>query len=697
MSPKNPKVSYAVAAARLTDGAFPQPEQSFKPLFLGHIQSVGWFALFTWLVIGTIVWVEWAGRDTNWDLLNYHLYVGMAADGSRMGRDFFPASIQSYLSPYGYVPFYKMYVAGWSDRTIALVLASFQASAIAAIYGLAGFIFRQPAPADVMKRQACALLAFLSPVFLQTLGTTFVDGTCAAILLLGLWIAAAGNFRYAKRRDAAFLVAGFLFGASAAIKLTTAPILVVAIPVICWLVYRRDQRLGSIFWLITSSAAGFLVCYAPWGIKLWREFGNPFFPFFNSLFRSDDFPLYSFHHARFIPDSLLEYLIRPFRMVLPENQIYTETIAPDFRYAALCVMALVAGTTAVYFQTTSSSKKLNNKVVQSNKTLPLILLCTFIVVWFVSLAVSGNGRYMTPVGLLVALPLIWIAFKLPLQAKRRNSYGWLAITALIALQVHLIVNSTEARWNGAPFNGKWFEVEVPSALLDKPGLFLVDEAQSLSFLAAFVNPGSAFVNTGGQHILSLHGPGGSRLKDLISKWDGSIFSLSQINVADNRGLPVVTAAQLAREPQLRLGLKQARSQCQLIRIGSTTPLLRTDVIKSVLTHNLPPKPGQYVMTCPLIYDPLASGATQREADRVKQALSVLEKRCQKLFSPQGLEPQKIGSVWRASYTMTDTSVFLTESAVVVSRGDGEASISIGALSDVLAGAFDLSVCNSAKR
>ncbi len=46
-------------------------------------------ALVVTIVATTAAWT-WSllnGRDINWDFLNYHLYVGFAADGSRLWQD----------------------------------------------------------------------------------------------------------------------------------------------------------------------------------------------------------------------------------------------------------------------------------------------------------------------------------------------------------------------------------------------------------------------------------------------------------------------------------------------------------------------------------------------------------------------------------------------------------------------------------
>ena len=61
-------------------------------------------------------WTVLAGKDVNWDLLNYHYYVPYQLLAGRLEQDFFAASAQSYLNPVGYLPFYLMVVIRLAQR-----------------------------------------------------------------------------------------------------------------------------------------------------------------------------------------------------------------------------------------------------------------------------------------------------------------------------------------------------------------------------------------------------------------------------------------------------------------------------------------------------------------------------------------------------------------------------------------------------
>ena len=68
-------------------------------------------------------WTVAAGKDLNWDLLNYHYYAPFQLLEGRLQQDYFAASAQSYLNPVGYLPFYLMVSSGWHSVVVSAALA----------------------------------------------------------------------------------------------------------------------------------------------------------------------------------------------------------------------------------------------------------------------------------------------------------------------------------------------------------------------------------------------------------------------------------------------------------------------------------------------------------------------------------------------------------------------------------------------
>src|SRR5688572_28671668 len=82
-------------------------------------------------------WTVVAGKDVNWDLLNYHYYLPYELLGGRLAQDFFAAAGQSYLNPLGYVPFFLMVSAGWHSVAASVVLAVAHSLALPLLYLIA--------------------------------------------------------------------------------------------------------------------------------------------------------------------------------------------------------------------------------------------------------------------------------------------------------------------------------------------------------------------------------------------------------------------------------------------------------------------------------------------------------------------------------------------------------------------------------
>jgi len=134
-------------------------------------------------------WTLFAGKDLNWDLLNYHYYAPFALLAGRLQQDFFAASAQSYLNPLGYVPFYLMLAAGWHSVIASVVLALAHSISIALLYLIAWRLFAH-LPVNDRVQFAClaAALGAATSVFWAMVGTSFLDPLLVAPMLAGVLV-----------------------------------------------------------------------------------------------------------------------------------------------------------------------------------------------------------------------------------------------------------------------------------------------------------------------------------------------------------------------------------------------------------------------------------------------------------------------------------------------------------------------------
>ena len=128
-----------------------------------------------------------AGKDANWDLLNYHLYIAHAWVHSKYLTDFMGAGPNSYFNPLGYLPFYAMVMAGWHSLAIGLLLGAFHGLGLIILWEISErFLFKGQEQARLLTTLS-VLLAASSPVFAGTVGGTFLEPTLSVFVFASLY------------------------------------------------------------------------------------------------------------------------------------------------------------------------------------------------------------------------------------------------------------------------------------------------------------------------------------------------------------------------------------------------------------------------------------------------------------------------------------------------------------------------------
>ncbi|MGH8692439.1 MAG: glycosyltransferase family 39 protein, partial [Burkholderiales bacterium] len=242
-----------------------------------------------WLVFGLpaaicAAWTVYAGKDVNWDLLNYHYYVPFQLLAGRLEQDFFAASAQSYLNPVGYLPFYLMVANGWHSVVVSIVLAAVHSLSIGLLYLIARRLFAHLPPGEQTEFSVLATaLGAATGVYWMTVGGTFLDPLLVPPMLAALLLLLRGD-QQAGRRAA---LAGALFGAAAALKYSNAVYALAALPLALAMPgLAGASRLRACLAYVLGAALAVGVLAGPWFALLLREFGNPVFPLLNAWFRS---------------------------------------------------------------------------------------------------------------------------------------------------------------------------------------------------------------------------------------------------------------------------------------------------------------------------------------------------------------------------------------------------------------------------
>jgi len=615
-----------------------------------------------WLVFGLpaaicAAWTVYAGKDVNWDQLNYHYYLPFELLADRLGQDFFAASAQSYLNPIGYLPFYLMVANGWHSVAVSIVLAALHSLSIGLLYLLARTLFADLTPRDRMVFSClAAALGAATGVYWMTVGGSFLDPLLAPPMLAGLLLLLREG-RYAARRAA---LAGALFGAAAALKYSNAVYALAALPLALampGLTGVARLRAGFAYVLGGTVAVGLLA--GPWLAALEREFGNPVFPLMNGWFRSPHALPINLIGERFALSDPLALLAFPFRMVTLDPNIYSENFAPDLRFAALFVA--VAGLAVVALRRGTSTA---GTLRDTDWRVFAFFACS-LALW---LASSANGRYGMVVLLLAGVCLARVAERLlPARAAR------LSLAVLLLVQLGTTFLASPTRWFLAErWSRHWFPYAVPERALREPALYLMVEILPMAVVAPLVHPASSFVNFRGQHSLPSDSP---RLTALLERHRGHVRALGrELELVE--GKPAEHQVKIYDTRVRRIGYRVDPADCFAI------PWRPDD-------HDMLSRAANWLAGDPKSAEPLSvvSCRLRDPADieterRVSVLFDRMERSCPGLFRGQAsvTEPLTTGG-WSRYYAGLDARLEVHADRVILNRYRVAIAVELGRLSD----------------
>lgn len=594
------------------------------------------------------------GKDMAWDTLDYHFYAGFSALHDRFGQDYFPGGPQSYLNPYIYVPFYLLATSGLTALEVALILAAVQSVILWLVYELALTVAPPTTSTARLGLAICAVaLACANPVLIIQFGSSFADVLTAEIVLAG-WLVLVGAVRAPNAMRVS--CAALLLGCASALKLSnglhavSAGVMVLFIPG-SW---RSKFRYAALF--VAAGIAGFAVVAAPWSIRLEEQFGNPFFPMLNGIFRSPQFTTAPLIHYRFIPPSLGAALWRPFAMASPRVLIHSEYASPDLRYILLLTAAAVS-LLAWGWKCRHGNAATPREPARESSGLALAALgSAFLADWTLWLRASGNSRYFIPMACVASVLAIALLFRSCSDWPRFRTY--LLLTFFI-VQLYQLRFGTEyppdLPWDHAP----WFEISLPKSVTSDPGLYFSIGMESDSFIAPYLAAGSGFINIEGNYTLGPDGATGKHIEALVARYSTNLRMLMRDDRRDagySPGLPRMLAANDALEP---FGLQVDGGHCERIVLrDASTPALGIVGPHSPSTV-LPAAANMgYFITCRVVTAKTRDPALAAAESAANLAFDHLEDACPALFQPRRPTTYFFGSkahgyIWERQYANTD--------------------------------------------
>ena len=314
--------------------------------------------LLSFIAFGSIS--VYMGQANNFDLRNYHFYNPYAILNDRLGFDYAPAQIQTYLNPTMDLMFY-FFVKNLPPKIVGFLMGGIHGLNFWIIFAIAFYTLKsikRPKNGNSISGSEfkadnwlvgfsliISTIGIYGPISINGLGLTDNDNlvslfTLGAILLLLKAISTRGVYSLSDMKKE-LIVSGILVGIAIGLKLTQA---VYGIGFIVALtVFKGDwrSRINSVALVMVAIAGGIILSSGYWMFQMWVNFESPLFPFYNEIFRSPYYTFTNFADTRYILEGFIENLIYPFYFFF--QSIFFDVHYPgmDIRFAIIYVLLLV--------------------------------------------------------------------------------------------------------------------------------------------------------------------------------------------------------------------------------------------------------------------------------------------------------------------------------------------------------------------
>jgi len=294
------------------------------------------------------------GQDNAVDMRNYHFYNPHSLLNNRLGFDYAPAQVHTYLNPTADLIFY-FFVVTFPPKLVGFLMGGIHGLNFWLLFLITYYILKRfyltNGRSSVLKslseygekkeidetigednghylrRQnriiiGCSLLVgavgLYGPISIFEMGFTFNDNLISlfilgAILVLIRKMVSNGNYNL-KDIKKELITAGILVGIGIGLKLAHVSYGIGIILALTALKGDLRSKLLSVSLISASIATGVLISSGYWMFLMWSKFESPIFPFYNEIFRSPYYTQNNIDILRLNPiqRGLIQNLLYPF-------------------------------------------------------------------------------------------------------------------------------------------------------------------------------------------------------------------------------------------------------------------------------------------------------------------------------------------------------------------------------------------------
>lgn len=480
----------------------------------------------------------WLGQDANWDLRNYHFYNAYAFLHGRRGFDLAVAHHATFYNPLSDLPFYAL-VTTLPPRAVGFVTGLVQGLNFVVVLALAWRLLATARP--VVRTWAslgAAALGMMGAMAVSELGTTFHDNLIS-LFSLGSLLGLALYYRHLVEAPparalgvaavmglAAGLGAGlkqpaviFAIGACAALLLVTAS----------WL-----RRFLLSFCYGLGVLAGIAATGGFWLWRMWRDYGNPLFPYYNQFFKSPWAVEADYVNRGMLPRDWLEVVAYPF-VFTADPKLVGEAVFFDLRAPVLYALAIAAALAWPLRRRWAGP----GSVALTDRHPANLVLGASAVAYLVWLKLFGVYRYLVPLEMLTPLLILVLADRLALTR-------WIHGAALGGIAVAFVLTTQPANWGRVPWAEDYFGVEVPAMRDPKRSMVLLAGAEPLGYVVPFFPREIPFIRVEGWFVGPTASPNRhiELMRARIAAHEGPLYVLFRTRYETQRAIDALTAFDL---------------------------------------------------------------------------------------------------------------------------------------------------------
>ena len=344
------------------------------------------------------------GQDANWDYRNYHFYNAWSFLNNRLTIDFAPSQMQTFFNPLMDVPHYLL-TTYFGARSASLFYGFIHALAIIPVYRIAVLLLGRSGAYTI------SIICLGSAIFLYQLGSTVGDNSSGVLMLFSILYGIKSiieeddqKHEFKNRSILNAAISGFFSGSSVGLKLTNAPF---GIAIVIALMFAKKRHTGvALSSYIVAALVAFMLLAGFWYIKVWQDFGNPFFPQFNNFFKSPLASEIGVIDTRWVPKSFTESVMWPFLMQI-RPYLVGEGWHVSFFMPLLYVAVLIGCIGMLVCQlNVSAYYRLATTVV--NRQLLIFVLSFSCISYLLWMKLFSVGRYMMVLEILAPIFTLFI-------------------------------------------------------------------------------------------------------------------------------------------------------------------------------------------------------------------------------------------------------------------------------------------------